>query len=182
MPIRSHVVAFSLLMLAAQSLQAQDAQPQEAAAEAAAEQWIALVDIAEYAESWAEASPAFQTGISADDWEQAADQVRSQLGKLQDRTLMDSQYRTSLPNAPEGEYVILQYQSSFERLPQAMEMVVMTMTEREQWRAAGYQVVPAQQQTPNQPQSPPNQPDPQEQTPPNEPPQDQPDPPDQPVP
>lgn len=177
MRIRLHVFVLSILMLAAQSLQAQDEQPQEAAAEAAAEQWIALVDVADYAESWQEASPAFQTGISADDWEQAADQVRSQVGELQDRTLMDSQYRTSLPNAPEGEYVILQYQSSFERLPQAMEMVVMTMTENEEWRAAGYQVVPAQQQDPNQPQSPPNQPNPQDQ-----PPQDQPDPPNQPDP
>lgn len=146
----------ALLLCVVQTAEAQDPAAAEEAAAAAAGEWIALVDTAGYASSWEAAAPVFQSGISQDQWMQAVQQVRSQVGGIDSRTLHDSQYRTTLPNAPEGEYVVLQYQSSFEQLPQAMEMVVMTKTEDDEWRAAGYQVVPAQQQPGQQP---PQQPD-----------------------
>lgn len=146
MRISSTIAIIAVFVFAAQTLQAQDTTAQEDAAEAAAGEWIALVDTAGYASSWQEAAPVFQSGISEDEWVQAVEQVRGQVGEIESRSLYNSEYRTTLPNAPQGEYVVLQYQSSFARLPQAMEMVVMTKTEEDDWKAAGYQVVPAQQQ------------------------------------
>lgn len=136
---------FAALFSTAGALYAQDTSSETEAAETAAESWIALVDSESYVDSWEAASPAFQTGISQDEWATAVEQVRGQVGTIESRTLLDSQYHTSLPNAPEGEYVVLQYESVFTQLPQAMEMVVLTKADDE-WKAAGYQVVPAQQQ------------------------------------
>lgn len=142
--IRFNAAAAFVLCIAVQA-SAQENSAELETAKAAATEWIALVDGAAYAESWETAAPVFQTGISQEQWAQRLEQVRGQVGGVATRTLADSQYRTSLPNAPDGEYVVLQYISAFERLPQAMEMVVMTKTDAGSWQAAGYQVVPAQQ-------------------------------------
>lgn len=142
------IAVLTLLLTASYTAYAQDAPDTSAkqdSAEAAAEDWLALVDSAAYDDSWQKAAPVFQSGIGQDQWAQTLQQVSAQVGSIENRMLQDSQYRTTLPNAPEGEYVVLQYVSSFERLPQAMEMVVMTKTGVGDWQAAGYQVVPAQQ-------------------------------------
>lgn len=147
---RSLLFAVAVLFVTAQSLHAQEPSAQEEAAVAAADAWIDLVDSSSYGESWEAAAPEFQSGISQDDWAAAVQQVHGQVGKIQSRELLQSQYRTSLPNAPEGEYVVIQYQSVFSGLPQAMEMIVMSKSNGE-WKAAGYQVMPPQQQNgPNQ--------------------------------
>lgn len=110
----------------------------EALAQKVADPWVALVDQGQYAETWQQASSAFKQQITADKWNEALVSVRTPIGKVTKRTLSSAQYTTSLPNAPAGEYVVLQYQSAFEKKNPATETVIMMKDADKQWRPVGY--------------------------------------------
>lgn len=110
----------------------------EKAAVASAEKWLALVDEGRYAESWKQASSYFREQVSEQQWEQAAQKARKPLGKLVSRQLNNQQYRTSLPGAPDGEYVVMQFDTSFANKKSAVETVTVMIDKDGAWRAAGY--------------------------------------------
>src|SRR5690606_26485494 len=49
-------------------------------------------------------------------------------------------YATELPGAPDGEYVVLEYETTFERKKKGAERVVMMKEPDGSWRTAGYYV------------------------------------------
>ena len=81
------------------------------AATEAAEAWLPLLDRAEYAESWEAAAAAFRQAVSQSYWESQVAQVRAPFVPFGERTLVRSQYVDSLPHAPPGPYVILEYRT-----------------------------------------------------------------------
>ena len=48
--------------------------------------------------------------------------------------------RTELPGAPDGSYVIIQFQTSLENKARAIETVVVGEGEDGHWRASGYYI------------------------------------------
>ena len=131
------------LLLVPVSVQAQGTAAEEEAAQEAAARWMARVDSADYAGSWEAAAPLFQQSVTKEQWAQAAGQARGPLGELKSRSLAQSQYTTSLPNAPEGVYVVLTYTSDYAQLPKAVETVIMRQ-EGDSWKPVGYFVRPPQ--------------------------------------
>ncbi len=119
-------------------LAAQDHEDEEAAAIAAAEAWLATVDAGDYEDSWDEAASAFQMAITKADWARALRGARGPLGALTSRTATRSSYQTSLPGAPDGEYVIIQFESSFANKASAVETVTPMRDEDGAWRVSGY--------------------------------------------
>lgn len=109
----------------------------EAAAKEAAKGWLKLVDAGDYAASWRQAAALFKEAVTESQWQQAAKAVRGPLGKLVSRKLKSATYATSLPGAPDGHYVVLQYDSAFEHKASAVETVTMMLDEGA-WRASGY--------------------------------------------
>ena len=105
---------------------------------AAAENWLALIDKGEYAESWKEAAEYFKTAVSQDQWVNSLQAVRKPLGKLNSRTVKSKTYKTSLPGAPDGEYVVLQFTTSFENKKSALETVTPMKDKDGRWRVSGY--------------------------------------------
>lgn len=114
----------------------------EKAAQKSAEQWLALVDAGNYDESWNQAAEIFKSKVTQDSWKQQVSAVRGQTGKLKSRKLKDAKATESLPGAPAGNYVILQYDSSF-NAGQAVETVVLMEQKDNSWKVAGYFVKPA---------------------------------------
>jgi hypothetical protein len=110
----------------------------EAAALSAAEKWLAMVDSEKYAESWKEAAELFRNAVQPQQWEQSMQAVREPLGKLISRTVKTKAYRTSLPGAPDGEYVVIQFETSFENKKVAVETVTPLMGKDGAWRVSGY--------------------------------------------
>ncbi len=106
----------------------------------AAEGWFALVDQGKYRESWEEGAAYFKNAISQDQWEQALKAVRAPLGKLVSRKVLSKNYATSLPGAPDGEYVVIQYATSYENKKSAVETVTPTRDKDGVWRVAGYYI------------------------------------------
>ena len=63
---------------------------------------------------------------------------RGSYGALVSRKLKKAEYRTSLPGAPDGQYVVLQYDSSFEHKKAAVETVTPMKDADGVWRVSGY--------------------------------------------
>jgi len=126
----------AIAILIAPLLLAQDKNTE--AAQKAADRWLAVIDKGDYAGSYERASSTFKAAISKEDWVQKSKAVREPLGKVVSRTLQSAQYSTTLPGAPDGEYVVIQYQMAFENKKSAIETVVMMLDKDEQWRVTGY--------------------------------------------
>lgn len=131
------LICLCLLALSPFVFAQQNHQKAEQAAEQQAQSWLKLVDSGNYANSWNEAAGYFRDAISSEKWVQSLNAVRAPLGKLESRKLSSAQYATTLPGAPDGEYVVLKYSTSFQNKKSATETLTMRLDEG-QWRAVGY--------------------------------------------
>lgn len=110
----------------------------EEAAEKSARSWLALVDEGKYEESWDEAAELFRGAVTKADWAKAMNGSRKPLGRLLSRKLKSSSYAESLPGAPDGKYVALQFEASFENKKSAVETVTPMLDRDGAWRVSGY--------------------------------------------
>ena len=104
----------------------------------AAQAWLDLADRGEYAQSWAEAASYFRTAVTQEQWLQSITAARSPLGAVVSRTLRSAESATSLPGAPDGEYVVIQYDTTFEHKASAVETITPMRDADGTWRVAGY--------------------------------------------
>ncbi len=112
--------------------------PATAEQQRATEAWLALVDGGQIAQSWTEAASYFKTTIDSPRWEQAVTAVRAPLGAVKSRKLQSATPATSVPGAPDGEYVVFTYATSFENKGAAAETVTPMKDKDGKWRVAGY--------------------------------------------
>lgn len=103
-----------------------------------AEKWLAIVDDEKYAESWKEAAEYFRNAVKQEKWTESMLAFRKPLGKLGSRKIKSTSYKTSLPGAPDGEYVIIQFETSFANKNNTIETVTMMMDKDGKWRVTGY--------------------------------------------
>ena len=113
---------------------------QETEAVTAAEGWLALVDAGKYGKSWNAASGFFKSAVLQGQWEQSLKAVRSPLGKLVSRKLLSKTYMTSLPGAPDGEYLVIQFETSFQNKKFAIETITPMKEKDGKWRISGYYI------------------------------------------
>ena len=128
-----------MLLLVLASMNGYALEQKKRDADQAAGKWLALVDGQQYHESWNSAAALFKQQVSADHWLQAIGAARKPLGSMISRKLVSATYATSLPGAPDGEYVVLQYQTSFQFKESAIETVT-PMLDDNRWRVSGYYV------------------------------------------
>lgn len=110
----------------------------EAAVREAAESWLALVDAGQGPASWKQASSAFRNGMSREAWTKRMRSIRSQLGQLEDRSPVSARFARQLPGSPQGEYVVLLYESRFTGYRVATERLILRRAEDGSWGVAGY--------------------------------------------
>jgi len=112
----------------------------EKAAVIVAEKWLSMVDQGNYAESWKEAAALFRNAVKQQQWEQSLQAVRKPLGKLVSRKVNKKTYKTSLPGAPDGEYVVIEFETSFENKRTAFETLTPMREKDGKWRVSGYYI------------------------------------------
>ena len=134
--MRSALLAAVVLIAAAVAFAQEEVDVRPASA--AAESWLGLVDAGRYGESWAQGAATFKGAISRVDWETAAQQARGSVGGLVKRKIRSARHALSLPNAPAGEYVVIQNDVTFENRPLAAETVTVMKQPDGSWRVAGY--------------------------------------------
>ena len=120
--------------------QQSEAAAQKSAAQKSAEEWLALIDIGSFAESCKTAAGYFQTAVSQDQWEHTIVAVRKPLGDMVSRKFKSAQYTKSVPGAPDGEYVILQFDTSFANKKEAVETVTPMLDPDGKWKVSGYYI------------------------------------------
>ena len=67
-------------------------------------------------------------------------EARKPLGKVISRHLESKWYTTELPDAPNGQYVVLQYKTLFEHHKSATETITPMMDKDRKWRVSGYYI------------------------------------------
>ena len=110
----------------------------EAAAKAAADVWLALVDDSRYESSYQAAAGIFQKLITKERWIKLAGDGRNLLGKVRTRSVKDTTFSATMPGAPDGQYVVVHYDASFEKKPAAVETVTVLLDSDGQWKVCGY--------------------------------------------
>lgn len=104
----------------------------------AAQAWLKLVDDGKYAESWKETGAQFQALEGQSSWVQRLTGVRTPFGKVASRAPGKAQAAKQIPGAPDGDYVILQFATSFQNKKSAFEVVTMSREKDGRWHAVGY--------------------------------------------
>ena len=107
-------------------------------ADTAAQTWLALVDKGELARSWDEGALVLQLGVTETKWEQLVRSARAPFEPFGARHQIMARYTTDPPNAPPGQYVLLQYQTDVSGGRHVVETVVPTLDGKRGWRVSGY--------------------------------------------
>jgi hypothetical protein len=107
---------------------------------AAAQTWLKLVDNGQFDQSWDSASPMIQLAAAKGYWSQKMVSVQGMFGKLVSRELISKTPRTSLPGAPYGTYVVIQYRTNFAKKSGAIETITPKLEKDGTWKVSGYYV------------------------------------------
>jgi hypothetical protein len=107
-------------------------------AEDAARAWLALADANDAAGTWAAAASLFRRAVPEDQWARSLSAARSPLGGVVSRSLREARLATELPGAPDGEYLVFEFDTRFERKRTAVETVTPMRDADGTWRVSGY--------------------------------------------
>ena len=111
----------------------------EEAAKTSAESWLALVDQQKYSESWDHAAKLFKGAVTKEQWQTAAAGARGPLEKSFEKVQVEPVHREA-PGARwrDGLYVVIQYDTVFEKKAQAVETITPMADPDGTWRVSGY--------------------------------------------
>lgn len=124
---------------------ADDTADLKTAAVAAMQTWLKEMDDGKYGQSWNDASASFQKAVTSAQWIAVSNSVRTPLGKCTDRKLASALHQTDVPGPSgtiHGDFVIAQFNSSFENLAYAVETVCFEKAPDGTWKASGYYIKP----------------------------------------
>lgn len=120
--------------------QAVAAETTTAEAIKAAENFLLFVDTGQYAQSWDEASSFFKSQVPKETWIKQISSLRPAFGNVMNRQIVNAQQMTQLPGAPDGQYVVLQYDTTFENKRKAVETITPMLDQDGKWRVTGYYI------------------------------------------
>ncbi|MBL1147118.1 MAG: DUF4019 domain-containing protein [Pseudomonadota bacterium] len=139
-PMRIFIVAV-MIFVTANVAKAEDAVQVDSAKDAvlqAVHTWLQLVDREKYSESWEGASAYFKAAVTQEDWTHSLSAVRKPLGNTLMRKLTVSEFLTELPGAPDGNYLVVLYETVFQNKQHAVETVTFMQEADGHWRVSGY--------------------------------------------
>jgi len=113
---------------------------EELAAERQALGFLGYLDHGRFADSYAYTGMLIRTQLDRDGFATQIEKTRVGTGALQSRDLIDASYATTVPGAPAGQYVVLNYRSSFgNRADEAVETLTLAFANG-YWRVSGYYI------------------------------------------
>ena len=110
----------------------------KAAAVDAANTWLSLIDSGAFDTSWDASAAFFKEAVPKDKWIESLTTVRKPLGANLSRNVKSAKFTTSLKGAPKGEYVVIQYKSTFSKEKKVIETVTPMKDKDGIWRVSGY--------------------------------------------
>jgi Protein of unknown function (DUF4019) len=111
----------------------------ELAAQRQALGFLSYLDQGRFADSYAYTGMLIRAQLDRDAFTTQIQKTRVGTGVWQSRELIDSAYTTTLPGAPEGQYVVLHYHASFANRQDAVETMTLAFA-KGYWRVSGYYI------------------------------------------
>jgi hypothetical protein len=102
--------------------------------------WLAILDAGKFEESWDAASPSLKGLVEKASWVKFGTGLRSTLGTVVSRTQFSASATSTVPSAPPGTYVEIEFRSIYSNRSPVIEDVVEMMCRDGKWRVAGYHV------------------------------------------
>ncbi len=125
------------------------AQADAAAAQRSMDAWLVLVDAGDYAAAYAAAGSFLREQVTADEFRNALQEGRAQLGVVESRTLGSTRRATTVPytlpdgtsaTAPPGDYFVFEFDTDYAMRPDTVERVT-AVSEAGGWSVVGYWIV-----------------------------------------
>jgi len=113
-------------------------EPKVEAAVEAALGWLKLIDDGDYGKSWDEMAALYRGAMGKADWEKTMDLHKKGFGKVVSRKVSSTRQTRYLPVGPAGQYVIIEFESSFEHTGKAAETVTLMRDGDGVWRVTEY--------------------------------------------
>ena len=111
----------------------------ESAGSIAAKEWLKIVDVGEYVESWQKSDAFFKSQLTQTEWSVALTGVRTPLGQVKSRSELVAKEYSSLPGVPDGEYLVIQFQTEFQNKKLATETLTLSKSSGD-WLPVGYSI------------------------------------------
>ena len=115
------------------------AGPAEEEASKAGENWLSLLDNQKYEESWKQAASMFRDQVTQEQWLISLRRFRDPLGPLLSRTTSRVDFAKSLRGAPDGDYAIIHFTTSFKNKNDVTERLTL-VKEDAKWQMAAYAI------------------------------------------
>jgi Protein of unknown function (DUF4019) len=106
----------------------------------ASRQWLALLDAGKYGAAWDISSQQLKTTVTRAKWNAGIRDARKPFGKLASRKATRFARSHAMPGAPDGDYAVIEFESSFANGKQALEHITWVLEKGEVWRVAGYYI------------------------------------------
>lgn len=132
------VVVVATALVSGCGLQDQSDKPEAQAGLRAAADWMALVDAGNYTGSWTAAAAYLQAAVPEDQWVKSLSAFRTPMGAKVSRVVKTARLASTLPGAPDGHYVLIQYDSSFANKKSAVETATAMQETNGLWKVSGY--------------------------------------------
>lgn len=109
-------------------------------AEKQAHNWMDTIDKGDAESSWNEMSSIFTQQLSAEDWKLSIQGMQMYFGKVGQRKIKSSNYKTSSYGAPNGDYVDVEFSTDYANAAGRKEVVTMVRDQDGQWKVAGFSI------------------------------------------
>jgi hypothetical protein len=123
---------FSRILLADQSV--------EKLVLTSADRWLSLVDSGRYDKSWEIASEFFKKAVPKEQWIKSIAALRKSFGRPLSRKIKSKRSTQIIPGGPDGQYFIIQFETSFENRKSSVETIIPMLETDNRWRVARYYV------------------------------------------
>jgi len=107
---------------------------------AASTKWLALLDAGKYGPAWDGASPHLKSVVTRAKWIQGIGEARKPFGKLKARNAVKFARSHQMEGAPDGDYSIIEFESTFANGKRATEHIVWMLGDGDVWRVSGYYI------------------------------------------
>jgi hypothetical protein len=147
MTLRTQILALvSGLAVTAAALRSQtpaiDTSAAIRAADSSALHWLKLLDSGQLATCWEQAATSLKQLAAQPIWEQSVHHDRARFGPLGVRQRITALYSTTVPNAPVGKYVFLEYRAQAASGAYVVDWVGEVLDGERGWRVASYVIRP----------------------------------------
>jgi hypothetical protein len=102
--------------------------------------WLALLDAGKFGAAWDGAAPYLKSVVTRQKWIAGLTAAREPFGKLKQRAPVKFARSHAMPEAPEGDYSIIEFDSEFANGKVASEQVIWMLGDNQDWHVSGYYI------------------------------------------